>query len=45
MGDTNEGGDRVNQNEMTMEGENEEESKKDEKLEIHPHKDFIKQVL
>ena len=40
----NEGGDRVNQNKMTIEGENEEESKKDEKLEIHLHKDVIKQV-
>ena len=32
--------DRVNENEMTMEGENEE----DEKFEIHPNKDVIKQV-
>ena len=33
--------DRVNENEMIMEGENE----KDEKFEIHPNKDVIKQVL
>ena len=32
--------DRVNENEMTMEGENEE----DEKFEIHPNKDVIKQL-
>ena len=41
----NDGGDWVDQNEMIMKEENEEESKKDEKdekLEIHPHKDVLK---
>ena len=32
--------DQVDQNEMTMEGENGE----DEKFKIHPHKDVIKRV-
>ena len=34
--------DRVDQNERIMEGENEEDSKKDEKLKIYPHKDVLK---
>ena len=40
----NKGRDRVDQNKMIMEGKNEKESKKHEKLKIHSHKDVLKQV-
>ena len=45
MGHTNEGDNGMEQNEMRIESDSNEKTKKDVKMEIPPHRDVLKQVL